>query len=179
MHIDSIEIANFRKLRSTQVSFAQDKTVFVGANNSGKTSAMVALRYFLVAHERTNFALNDFTVSHWPSLVASKSIEFEIGDLIDEESNTFIIIAQRLCELTLFDSATSLERALSNNLRHGVVVPRFLKVFTDAISNQTASKPLSGQTNATWYEATFAQAGRRLFALEEELVALISEYQEE
>lgn len=89
------------------------------------------------------------------------------------------IIAQRLCELTLFDSATSLERALSNNLRHGVVVPRFLKVFTDAISNQTSSKPLSGQTNATWYEATFAQAGRRLFELEEELVALISEYQEE
>jgi hypothetical protein len=69
MHIDSIEIANFRKLRSTRVSFARDKTVFVGANNSGKTSAMVALRYFLVAQERTSFALNDFTVSHWPSLV--------------------------------------------------------------------------------------------------------------
>ncbi|MFX4697684.1 hypothetical protein ABTB21_19300, partial [Acinetobacter baumannii] len=57
------------------------------------------------------------------------------------------IIAQRVCELTLFESATSLERALSNNLRHGVVIPRFLKVFTDAISNQTSSKPLSGQTN--------------------------------
>ncbi|MET4255237.1 putative ATP-dependent endonuclease of OLD family [Bradyrhizobium sp. S3.12.5] len=69
MHIDSIEIANFRKLRSTRVSFARDKTVFVGANNSGKTSAMVALRYFLVSHERTSFTLNDFTVSHWPSLV--------------------------------------------------------------------------------------------------------------
>ncbi|MGM4953469.1 AAA family ATPase [Bradyrhizobium barranii] len=60
MHIDSVEIANFRKLRSTRVSFARDKTVFVGANNSGKTSAMVALRYFLVAHERSSFTLNDF-----------------------------------------------------------------------------------------------------------------------
>ncbi|MFX9946999.1 hypothetical protein ABTP75_20185, partial [Acinetobacter baumannii] len=76
------------------------------------------------------------------------------------------IIAQRVCELTLFESATSLERALSNNLRHGVVIPRFLKVFTDAISNQTSSKPLSGQTNRAWYEATFALGGSRLFKLE-------------
>jgi hypothetical protein len=89
------------------------------------------------------------------------------------------IIAQRLCELTLFDSATSLERALSNNLRHGVVIPRFLRVFTDAISNQTSSRPLSGQTNAAWYGSTFAQAGSRLFNLEEEIISLISEYQEQ
>jgi predicted ATP-dependent endonuclease of OLD family len=70
MHIDFVEIANFRKLRSTRVGFAKDKTVFVGANNSGKTSAMVALRYFLVERERTSFTLNDFTISHWPTLVA-------------------------------------------------------------------------------------------------------------
>jgi hypothetical protein len=89
------------------------------------------------------------------------------------------IVAQRLCELTLFDSATSLERALSNNLRHGVVIPRFLRVFTDAISNQTSSKPLSGQTNSAWYKATFSLAGQRLFELEEEIVSLISDYQED
>ena len=70
MHIEFVEIANFRKLRSTRVSFAKDKTVFVGANNSGKTSAMVALRYFLVGSERSSFALNDFTISHWPTIVA-------------------------------------------------------------------------------------------------------------
>jgi predicted ATP-dependent endonuclease of OLD family len=70
MHIEFVEIANFRKLRSTRVNFAKDKTVFVGANNSGKTSAMVALRYFLVDHERSSFTLNDFTISHWPTIVA-------------------------------------------------------------------------------------------------------------
>lgn len=47
MHIDHIEIGNFRKLLSVRVDFAKDKTIFVGANDSGKTSAMTALRYFL------------------------------------------------------------------------------------------------------------------------------------
>jgi predicted ATP-dependent endonuclease of OLD family len=81
MHIDFVEIANFRKLRSTRVGFANDKTVFVGANNSGKTSAMVALRYFLVERERASFTLNDFTISHWPTLVAmGKAWERSIAD---------------------------------------------------------------------------------------------------
>jgi len=70
MRIDFVEIANFRKLHSTRVGFSEDKTVFVGANNSGKTSAMIALRYFLVERERSNFSLNDFTLSHWPTINA-------------------------------------------------------------------------------------------------------------
>lgn len=47
-----------------------EKTVFVGANNSGKTSAITALRYFLVDRERSSFCLNDFTLAHWPAINA-------------------------------------------------------------------------------------------------------------
>jgi hypothetical protein len=43
MRSDSVEIANFRRLRSTRAGFAKEKTVFVGANYGGKTSAIVAL----------------------------------------------------------------------------------------------------------------------------------------
>lgn len=68
MRIEFIEVANFRKLRSTRVGFSVDKTVFIGANNSGKTSAMVALRHFLIDRERSQFSLNDFTLSHWPTI---------------------------------------------------------------------------------------------------------------
>lgn len=39
MHIKHVEIGNFRKLRAVRVDFAEQTTVFVGANNSGKTSA--------------------------------------------------------------------------------------------------------------------------------------------
>jgi predicted ATP-dependent endonuclease of OLD family len=68
MHIQHVEIGNFRKLQAVRVDFAEQTTVFVGANNSGKTSAMVALRHFLVA--RTDFSINDFTLSHWAKLDA-------------------------------------------------------------------------------------------------------------
>ncbi|WP_374765277.1 AAA family ATPase [Yunchengibacter salinarum] len=68
MHIDLVELANFRKLKSVRVGIANETTVFVGANNSGKTSAMLALRYFLVEREREHFSLNDFTLAHWPAI---------------------------------------------------------------------------------------------------------------
>lgn len=68
MHIEMVELANFRKLKSVRVGIADETTVFVGANNSGKTSAMLALRYFLVERERGRFSLNDFTLSHWPAI---------------------------------------------------------------------------------------------------------------
>jgi predicted ATP-dependent endonuclease of OLD family len=68
MHIEFVEIANFRKLLSTRVSLSSERTVFVGANNSGKTSAITALRYFLVDRERSSFCFNDFTLSHWPTI---------------------------------------------------------------------------------------------------------------
>jgi len=61
MHIRFIELQNFRKLKAIHVDFAKMTTVFVGANNSGKTSAMVALGHFLIDPDR--FCINDFTLS--------------------------------------------------------------------------------------------------------------------
>lgn len=66
MHIQHVEIGNFRKLQAVRVDFSEETTVFVGANNSGKTSAMVALRHFLV--DRGDFSINDFTLSNWTKL---------------------------------------------------------------------------------------------------------------
>lgn len=69
MHIEFIEIANFRKLLSTRVDLSSTTTLFVGANNSGKTSAMLALRRFL-SPRRCPFEMHDFTLCHWPSIIA-------------------------------------------------------------------------------------------------------------
>ncbi|MEM5435945.1 AAA family ATPase [Paraburkholderia diazotrophica] len=68
MNIKLVEIGNFRKLQKVRVDLAEKTTVFVGANNSGKTSAMVALRHFLVG--RIDFSINDFTLSNWAKLDA-------------------------------------------------------------------------------------------------------------
>ncbi len=64
MKIKYIEIQNFRKLVSCHVDFSEKETIFVGANNSGKTSAMDALMVFL-KKSRHKIATTDFTLSNW------------------------------------------------------------------------------------------------------------------
>lgn len=66
MKINFIEIQNFRKLRSVRIDLDPKTTVFVGANNSGKTSAMLALRYFLVSPEK--ISLQDIILSNWEKI---------------------------------------------------------------------------------------------------------------
>ena len=69
MHIQHIEIRNFRKLKAVRIDLAEKTTIFVGANNSGKTSAMVAMQRFFVDH--SEFAIHDFTLSHWATINAA------------------------------------------------------------------------------------------------------------
>lgn len=83
VRIEFVEIANFRKLLSTRVGLSAEKTVFVGANNSGKTSAMTALRYFL-AGERPRFCINDFTLAHWPK-ISAMGASWEAAHVANEE----------------------------------------------------------------------------------------------
>ena len=66
MRIDIIELHNFRKLLAVRIDVAEKQTLFVGANNSGKTSAMVALRLFL--KERSGFSVRDITASNWQAI---------------------------------------------------------------------------------------------------------------
>ncbi|WP_449301665.1 AAA family ATPase [Pseudoxanthomonas mexicana] len=68
MLITLVEIGNYRKLLAVRIDMAADKTVLVGANNSGKTSAMTALRRFLV--EGRGFSIHDLSLAHWQSLNA-------------------------------------------------------------------------------------------------------------
>ena len=69
MYIEFVEIMNFRKLLSTRVDLATTTTLFVGANNSGKTSALLAMRRFL-SPRRCPFELHDFTLCHWTAIIA-------------------------------------------------------------------------------------------------------------
>ena len=63
MRIDHIHIRNFRKLKNCRIDFNKDQTIFVGANNSGKTSAMSAIIWFLKDHNR--FTTREFTLTNW------------------------------------------------------------------------------------------------------------------
>ena len=58
MKIQSVHIRNFRKLKNCHIDFDERQTVLVGANNSGKTSAISAIVWFLKNTEK-------FTLKEW------------------------------------------------------------------------------------------------------------------
>ena len=69
MKIEKAEIKNFRKLKDCSISFSSEQTILVGANNSGKTSAIKALKLFLSEKgQGDTFKYTDFTFDNWSSL---------------------------------------------------------------------------------------------------------------
>lgn len=67
MRIDFTDVQNFRRLKNSRIYFSDKETVFVGPNNSGKTTAMDALIIFFKAKK---FTTRDFTLSNWKHLNA-------------------------------------------------------------------------------------------------------------
>lgn len=67
MHLHSYRLRNFRRLRDVHVELASDISIFVGANNSGKTSATQAMQMFL-SGSKDAFSLYDFSSHIWPLL---------------------------------------------------------------------------------------------------------------
>ena len=69
MHIETLRLHNFRRLRDVRIDLASDISIFVGANNSGKTSASHALQLFTAA-SRDRFSIHDFSVDCWDAINA-------------------------------------------------------------------------------------------------------------
>jgi putative ATP-dependent endonuclease of OLD family len=67
MKLIDIAIRNFRRLERVDIKFEENETIFVGPNNSGKTSATAAFRCFL---GEKDFAVHDFSVSRVPAIDA-------------------------------------------------------------------------------------------------------------
>ncbi|MBD5388251.1 AAA family ATPase, partial [bacterium] len=80
MKIQSVHIRNFRKLKNCHIDFGEKETVLVGANNSGKTSAISAIVWFLKNRER--FTLKEFTATNWASIneIGEKWLEHDSVD---------------------------------------------------------------------------------------------------
>ena len=81
MKIQSIHIRNFRKLKNCHIDFGEKETVFVGANNSGKTSAISAIVWFLKNNEK--FTLKEFTATNW-ALIDELGDKWLAKDPVDE-----------------------------------------------------------------------------------------------
>lgn len=62
-----LAVRNFRRLRTVDIDLASDISIFVGANNSGKTSVGHALQLFT---GRGRFDIHDFSADVWSDIVA-------------------------------------------------------------------------------------------------------------
>ncbi|RGP56554.1 ATP-dependent nuclease [Pseudomonas abyssi] len=60
MRVSSISIQNFRRLEKVQIDIEERESIFVGPNNSGKTSATAIFRCFLGGRD---FKIHDFSVA--------------------------------------------------------------------------------------------------------------------
>ncbi len=67
MHLKKLAVRNFRRLSNVVIDLAPDISIFVGANNSGKTSVGHALQLFT---SRGKFSVHDFSADQWPQIVA-------------------------------------------------------------------------------------------------------------
>jgi len=73
MHLNRYSLRNFRRLEKVEINLEEKETIFVGANNAGKTSATAAFRLF-VSRDRA-FKIHDFSAS----LIAEINKFGEIG----------------------------------------------------------------------------------------------------
>lgn len=67
MHLKTIRIKNFRRLNDAVIDLDQDITIFVGANNSGKTSVAQAMHMFL-STSREKLSIHDLSAARWPDI---------------------------------------------------------------------------------------------------------------
>ena len=87
-------IRNFRRLEEVEVDFEDSETVFVGPNNSGKTSATSIFRCFLSSRD---FKIHDFSIEriseidhYWPEGdIVFPTIELDLWFDFDPENISF------------------------------------------------------------------------------------------
>lgn len=83
MRIKFVDIRNFRRLKRIRIDFSEETTLFVGANNSGKTSAITVLKFFLAQGGRERFSIYDIPIDSWSQIVEIGN-KYENGDDVDE-----------------------------------------------------------------------------------------------
>lgn len=73
MHLKSIKINNYRRLANVKIDLDREISIFVGANNSGKTSVAHAMHFF-VGGARDRVRFHDISACRWSDIDA-----FEAG----------------------------------------------------------------------------------------------------
>lgn len=66
MYIEKLMIRNYKKLKSVNICLSEKQNLFIGPNNSGKTSSIEILIKFLT--DKKSFNIYDVTIGNWSQL---------------------------------------------------------------------------------------------------------------
>jgi len=142
MQIERVEIRNFRRLENVCTSIEETETVFVGPNNSGKTSATAVFRCFL---GKRKFQIFDFSVSRMADIDqfgsdgnadALPSIELDIWFRIDPASIEFGRA------FTLLPNLTDEFERVGIRMRFGISEPeKLFEAYSNAYPAQDQQEP--------------------------------------
>lgn len=66
MFIEKLSIKNYKKLKNVNICLSQKQNLFIGPNNSGKTSAIEVLAKFLT--DKKSFNIYDVSIGNWNKL---------------------------------------------------------------------------------------------------------------
>lgn len=92
MHLATLKISNFRKLKDATLSFERGLNILVGANNIGKTAVIDALRALLAGHDEPYPRMSTDDIHRPKSGAATGPITFAyvFSDLSAEDEADFL-----------------------------------------------------------------------------------------
>lgn len=116
-------------------------------------------------------ALIDENFAFLISETAERTIDHSVLD------NVIKLVSEELSDILLFDSESSLEQALNNNVRHGVLVPRFVKEFNEALVDALDYQGHPGDLSDETY-SRFGRNAKRLLKLKEHVTNKVNAYKD-
>lgn len=100
MHLHSYTLRNYRRLKDVHIELATDISIFVGPNNSGKTSATWAIYAFL-SGTKDKFSLYDFSSACWKKFDESGNCPGEQAELPSISLDLWFAVAANDLYLTI------------------------------------------------------------------------------
>lgn len=86
------------------------------------------------------------------------------GSGVDLTERLARFLTDKITDHILYESEVNVDQSLSNNLRHGIIVPRFLRAFDDAFQTAAAQTTLPEWGDAT-LQRNFGRSGSSLIGL--------------
>lgn len=175
MNVSRVNLRNFRRLQDVAFSLETDGTLFVGPNNSGKTSATAAFRIFF---KRADFSLSDFNVSCIRALNEfgagatedAPKIELDLWFTIDPKQIEFGRAFSLLPDVTIEHETVGIRLSFETS-DAAAMRAEYLKAFPEG-SGKTLSdylafgKNLSRHFSIHYYALEAAETGELAAAIE-------------